>query len=200
MSEQDEIYGLEPESEPKRVPAPPTRPDTLPGATGDTLIDESMRRKRSSRAVRDYSDDSVVMRSYLTPIVMFIAGTSIVSLLLVAQGAWAAVPFYFMKFAITVPIGLGVFLLCCLLWIGFDAPIHLIALQLAGIYAVTDVAWAVIGFIPLSSCLLWIVPAGIYVGLLASLLEIEVSEAILVGVLTFIVTYVPAALLVLALS
>jgi hypothetical protein len=46
--------------------------------------------------------------------------------------------FYGLQLAIGVPIGVVAFFLCCLLWMGFDAPMHLTALRLVGVYALTD--------------------------------------------------------------
>jgi hypothetical protein len=178
-------YMLEPER-PKRGPAPPTIPGTQPGSTGNVLLDASINRHRASRAIQS-ADSAVVRHAYMTPIVMLVIGLTVTSLLLAAQHGLIVVPFYVLSYAIVVPIGVGVFLVCCALWIGFDAPVHLIALQLAGIYAVTDIAWVLLDFVPYGGLFLWIVPAAIYIALLAALLDIEVVEAVVVGLLTYAV-------------
>ena len=105
---------------------------------------------------------------------------------------------YLLGYLVGVPIGVAVFLLCCMIWIGFDAPIHLIAFRLAGVYAVTNIAQTLIGFAPYGGIVLWLIPMAMYVGLLSQMLEIELAEAIVVGFLTFLAKVIIALTIIAA--
>ncbi|MCZ6836160.1 MAG: hypothetical protein O7G85_10335, partial [Planctomycetota bacterium] len=61
-----------------------------------------------------------------------------------------------------------------------------IVLNLMGIYAITDLISASIDLIPFTIPLIGLLPLFIYIGLLAQRLEIEFSEAVIVGLLTFL--------------
>lgn len=152
---------------------------------------------RPSRRERDREDSARVARdSYLQPALMLLIG-GIISTALYAAFAThrggdpaAGAISYLISLAITVPIGVLVFWFCCLIWIGFDAPIHLTALRLAGIYAVTDVVRGLFLFVPLP----WWAEGGvigfIYIGLLQQFLEMDFEDALIVGLITFIVKVV----------
>lgn len=139
-----------------------------------------------AKAARD-----TVREAYTKPLIMFAGGlgVSIAAAMIGAgsanEGLLAAAA-YLLKYAIYVPTGVAVFLACCLFWMGFDAPIHLIALRLAAVYAVTDAVGVFVAFIPLGIIQLGIMVI-VYVGLLQDLLELDLSDAILVGVITFAV-------------
>lgn len=129
---------------------------------------------------------SVRRNAYLKPLVYFAVGFGIVSVVLGANGGVDAVLAYALGYVVQVPIGVCVFIACCYLWIGFDAPVHLTALRLAGIYALVDLAHVIFGFIPIP-VVGWLVPLIIYIGLLMDLLEMDMQDAIIVGLLTYIV-------------
>lgn len=149
---------------------------------------------RPSRRERDREDSARVARdSYLQPALMLLIGGIIATALYAAHAsqignspAGGAIG-YLISLAVTVPIGVLVFWFCCLIWIGFDAPIHLTALRLAGIYAVTDVVRGLFLFVPLP----WWAEGGvigfIYIGLLQQFLEMDYEDALIVGLITFIV-------------
>lgn len=138
---------------------------------------------------------SVRRNAYLRPLLYFAVGFGIVSVVVGGSGGVDAVLAYALTYAVQVPIGVGVFLACCYLWIGFDAPIHLTALRLAGIYALVDLADIIFAFIPIP-VLGWLIPLTIYIGLLMELLEMDLQDAVIVGLLTFIVKVVIGAFVI----
>ncbi len=111
---------------------------------------------------------------------------------------------YAVRLMVLVPIGFAVYWILGILWFGFDAPLHVIILRLAAIYAVTDGVLILFSHLTFLGPLSFIIGglAGIltYVGLHMELLELEIGEAILMAALTFIIrlaiTFVLAALLV----
>lgn len=140
-------------------------------------------RMQSRRALHDAIASDVLRETYLTPLLMLVIGASVTSVILLMNEGATEVLYYLASYLISVPVGVGVFLACCVIWIGFDAPIHLTALRLAGIYAVVDAASEVLGFLPLG-LLSYIFLLLLYMALLSQLLEIEIVDAFLVAVLT----------------
>jgi hypothetical protein len=128
--------------------------------------------------------------AYMKPIIQFAAGALVLSF--VAAGSenpgWFAI-IYTVKLAIGVPIGVLAFFLCCLLWMGFDAPMHLTALRLAGIYAVVDAVGAVLGLLPIP-LVPFLLTMALYIGMLAESLELDLQDAILVGLVTWFIKFI----------
>jgi hypothetical protein len=179
-------YDLEPVDDPQssapgQPPSTPEHQIRIP-----TAGQVSAERRQRTRALEEQSRADTIRQAYSTPLLMMIAGATAVNLILALTDGIQAIPPYLLGYLVSVPIGVAVFLLCCMLWMGFDAPIHLIALRLAGIYAVTDVAFALLSFVPFGGIVLWVVPLALYVGLLSEMLEIELRDAVIVGLLTFI--------------
>jgi hypothetical protein len=139
---------------------------------------------------RSRDSAATVKEAYLKPVALFVVG-AVGSCIIVASqtGNAAAAAGYLLQFAITVPLGLLVFWLCSAMWIGFDAPIHLTALNLAGIYAASDLASNLLGLTGLP-ILGWAVGTVTYVGLLVDMLELELQDAVIVALVTFIVKIV----------
>ncbi|MCA9289201.1 MAG: hypothetical protein KDA05_11485 [Phycisphaerales bacterium] len=145
---------------------------------------QNKRALAEAKAARD-----VVREAYTKPLIMFGVGLAIsVVAAMIGAGSlsagFTATAAYLIAYAIYVPLGVAVFLLCCLVWLGFDAPIHLIALRLAAVYAVTDAVGVFVAFIPLGIIQMAIIVI-VHVGLLQDMLELDLTDAILVGLLTF---------------
>lgn len=134
---------------------------------------------------RDAESKSIARKAYLRPILMFVIG--ILGLLLLGvlrgQGGPDLILKLLLTYAVGVPIGLAVYVLCCLIWIGFDAPIHRVALSLAGIYAIVDLVGAVLGLIPMA-VIAWAGGVLTYVGLLMEELDLDLVDAVIVAVAT----------------
>lgn len=155
-----------------------TRTGVEPDPTG-----EKARRKATDEATR---------AAYWKPATMFAVGFGGAVLFQVILHGVAGEPggvvghitAYTVGFAINIVLGVIVFLLCAFMWLGVDAPIRLVALQFAGIYAVTDLVTVSLGWIPLLG---WLAALATYIGLLQSVLDIDLSDAVLLAALTFLV-------------
>ncbi|MCW5775946.1 MAG: hypothetical protein KIS87_05875 [Phycisphaeraceae bacterium] len=144
-----------------------------------TIVGTTHRERIDSTVSRD-----VVRREYTKPLVMLAVGLIGVVVFHVLNGEPGAILLYFASYAIALPIGLAVLWFCCLGWIGFGAPFHLDALRLAGIYAMLDLYGAVTGFLPIA--LIWfIVGIVLYVWMLAEMMDMDTSDAIIVAMLTY---------------
>jgi hypothetical protein len=128
-----------------------------------------------------------VARAYIKPVIQFAVGALILSFVAAASESPSEMGLYFgLRLAIGIPVGVLAFFLCCMAWIGFDAPLHLIAIRLAGVYAVTDAAAAVLGYLPVPM-IPFMITMAIYIGLLADSLELDLQDAVLVGVVTWFI-------------
>jgi hypothetical protein len=124
--------------------------------------------------------------SYLKPAIMFAVGVCGVGLELLITGDAAAIPWYLLSYLISVPVGVFAFCLCGWLWIGFDAPLHRVALSLAGVYAIVDLICVLASLIPIL-ILPWLIVGIAYVALIADALDPDSTDAFGVAVATFIV-------------
>ncbi len=99
-------------------------------------------REEKQREYDRKTSREVARNAYLKPVIAFAVGLTIAVLLASQLGAdpKVAVVGLLLQYAVFVPIGVIVFFLFCLAWSGFDAPIHLSALRLAAVFAVTDAA------------------------------------------------------------
>lgn len=145
---------------------------------GKLVVKKSFEDKRaedSRRAARE------VWSKPLALIAVGLVGTAIWELLADHTGRGLAESL--LGIAVQVPIGLTVYFLCCLAWIGFDMPWRYIALRLAAVYAITGLVALPVGLIPIGLVRLGIMVIT-YVGLLMDMLDLEVQDAAIVAVLT----------------
>lgn len=157
----------------------------LRGITAPTCPECGASAMAPTRQEKDRENSKAVAKeAYLKPLVYFAVGYLGVCFIAGLQGGVGHVLFYSISLAIQIPIGVAVFWACCLVWIGFDAPIHLTAIRVAGIYALSDLAGSVFGFLPLVG---WVASLLVYAGLMMELLEIDLQDAVLVSVATFVV-------------
>lgn len=108
--------------------------------------------------------------------------------LMLAMRGWEGAVGYLIVYAISVPAGLAAYFICCLLWVGFDEPMPIVAYKLAAIYAVVDLLSHGLSFVPvLNMGLLRLAIVGAaYIGLLMSQLDLDQGDAIGVAIATFI--------------
>lgn len=142
---------------------------------------EEKRREQDRKSSRE-----VVRNAYLTPIIVFAIGLTASVAMFSALGANAegALIVFLMRYAIFVPIGVAVYFICCLMWLGFDAPMHLTALRLAAALAITDPI-----FIP--SLLLGFIGIGVMACVLGlalhKLMDLEIQDSIIMAAILILV-------------
>jgi hypothetical protein len=137
-------------------------------------------------AARRKETGSQLKHEYLKALGMVAAGFAGVALLLALRGEIAEFPYYLLSYAITVPIGVAVFFICSLIWIGFDAPWGITTLRLAGIYALVDIVAQMMGFLPIN-LIGPVVTTITYLILLQKYLEIDQTDAIAVALITGVI-------------
>ncbi|MCL4743118.1 MAG: hypothetical protein KJZ54_13050 [Phycisphaerales bacterium] len=144
-----------------------------------TFVGTTHRERIDSKVSRE-----VVRREYTKPVVMFGVGTLATLGYFTAVGSPLAIVPFLIVTAMALPIGMIVLWLCCLGWIGFNAPFHLNALRLIGIYSVVAFVLVVTSMLPFR--IFWIGAAGaIYAWLLAEMMDMDRSDGAIVALLTF---------------
>jgi hypothetical protein len=127
--------------------------------------------------------------AYLKPLIHFAIGILILSFIAAGSDEPAKLAAgYTINMVVGIAIGVLAFFLCCLIWMGFDAPMHLTAIRLAGVYALTDAAAALLSFLPLL-LISWMITLALYIGLLAESLELDLQDAVLVGLVTWFIKF-----------
>jgi hypothetical protein len=116
-----------------------------------------------------------------------IMGSSISTSPMVAGGE--AILGYLILFPITIVVGFVVYVACSLMFLGFDEPLGVTFVRLAAVYALTDIAQAIIRPIPIFGwfSISFIIVGIVYVGLLMQLMELDFEDAWFIAVITFIV-------------
>jgi hypothetical protein len=126
---------------------------------------------------------------YRPPIILMIVGWVLTIGLLATLGSAApeAILIAFLGWLVIVPIAMAAFWVCSLFYIEYDAPWHATALRLAGIYAAVQVPTAlgtavgIRAFGILGLGLLWL--------LYMKVLELELHEAIVMGIVTRVLIF-----------
>lgn len=115
--------------------------------------------------------------------------------LMLFQHGWQGAAGYLLIFAISVPAGLAAYFICCLLWVGFDEPLPIVAYKLAAIYAIVDLLSFGISFVPiLNVSMVRIAIVGLtYIGLLMTQLDLDSRDAVGVAIATFIMKVIVGA-------
>ncbi|MBL8990548.1 MAG: hypothetical protein JNJ48_03100 [Phycisphaerae bacterium] len=145
-------------------------------------------KERSREASRE-----TAISAYRTPAIMFAVGITI-SLIFIAM--WAqkrgvdvatSMKYYVVDYVLAVPAALLAFCIVGWLWMGFNAPLHLLAIQFAAVFAVTDAVQSVmLAALPLTFLFfMWIISVITYVGLLMQLMEMDVEDAIMLTVVMY---------------
>jgi hypothetical protein len=142
---------------------------------------------RSSKRERDIEESKRIARmAYIKPAIMLAAGLGLATIILASQAGSMVIPIYLLKFAIGFVISLVVYFVCSLIFIGFDEPFHLMTLRLAGVYAVMEAITLIVEQLPLGIGVP-ILLGAIWIGLMVTVMEIDKEDAIIYGVLSFVV-------------
>jgi hypothetical protein len=175
------------------LPEPPVCPEC------GTLNPKRKKPRTPRSAELEEQSREIARMAYLRPAIMLGGGLLALFILTAALGKPTDMLAYGLKYLFDVPVGLGVYVVCCLLWIGFDMPLHLIAFRLAAIYAVVDVLDALGGLLGIFGFLFWGLIYFAYLGLLKEELDIEFQDAWILAFLTSFAKFLVGAILAWAL-
>lgn len=135
-------------------------------------------RLAEDRRARDREVSREVVRwAYLRPGLMVVGGVAGLCVIRAIGGEAGLIPSNLLALALGIPMAVGAFFLCCLIWIGFDAPWHLVTLRMAGIFAVMQPISLLAGLIPVP-VVPTVVTALCYMGLVQSELDVDLQDAV----------------------
>lgn len=153
---------------------------------GTVVVAQTHREQERRDSIR------TVRMAYIKPLIQFAIGLLGVGIVLAVQEQESELPGYLLLYGIRVPIGVAGYFICCLIWIGFDEPLHLIALRLAGVYALVDFLSVLLGaFIPIPM-LVNVIALVFYVAMLSESLDLDIQDAVIVGMVTFLLRFMAA--------
>lgn len=159
----------------------------------DPKFDKRERELRESRRI--------AKRAWISPIIMIAVGLGIMFIVHAARNGLPGIVFFSVTFGIHLAVGLFIYLACSIMWIGFDEPLPMTGLRLAGVFALAEVAYSLVSIVTMAAIGLFgitllIIPLLIYAGLLAKVMEIEIQDAVIVAVLTTIARIITIAFLI----
>ncbi|MCG3123472.1 MAG: hypothetical protein GIKADHBN_01891 [Phycisphaerales bacterium] len=125
---------------------------------------------------------TTVRMAYIRPISLAVGGVIALAVIRGAQGRGEDLPGELVLLGIRVPVGIVAYLICCATFLGFNAPVHLTALRLAGVYAVMAALWALVSGFPIG--LFRLALLAVYIILLMTELELDRGDAIIMALLT----------------
>lgn len=123
----------------------------------------------------------------IAPAIMMVIGLVGAVVALGLLYSWSATPYYLAAFGLQVGNAVVVFFVCSVVWIGLDDPIPVVALKIGGMYAFLNFAELLLFQIPLlGTFFAMIFVSFAYLLLLMKQLDLELIEAVVVAVLTFL--------------
>lgn len=129
----------------------------------------------------------VVRDAYLKPVIATVCGLAAVVLFLVAYGSPESIPSTLLAILVQSAVGLAIFWVCSLIWIGFDEPFHFNALRLLAIYSISWTVLLLTLAIPFVCFPALLAPAILFVLLHKKMLDLDFPDAALVATITGIV-------------
>lgn len=149
----------------------------------------------TASARRQEIADAVARDAYLRPLITFAACFAGMLIGKTVMGGVEGLIGYGVLFGATMVLGWLVYTVLCLVMLGFDAPQHLVVLRLAALYAASDLAFFVTGFVPIP-LLPWVFALLTYISLTMYFLELEINEALIMIVATFAAKVIAALVVV----
>lgn len=127
---------------------------------------------KSKREILEEEGRRTARMEYIRPLTMLGVGLAGIALVFLAGNDAKGLGFYLLTYLVSVPAGVAAFFFLCLIWFGFNAPMHLTALRLAGIFAITDLVTVVTGLTKLP-IIIWPATFFTYYGLIMKELDID---------------------------
>jgi len=141
------------------------------------------------------TEKQTLRKMYIQPLIMTAIGMAVAVVAYAIIGSLSGgatsgvggVVAYLIYFALSLPLGFITYVVCSMIFIGFDEPLGVTLVRLAAVYAVTDACAAILSGIPFVSWITWPLQAAVYLGLLMQIMELDWEDAWLVAAVTFIV-------------
>ncbi len=126
----------------------------------------------------------VIRDAYLKPAIAMVLGFVAVTVYLLAYGAPDMIPSTLLAILIQSAVGLAIFWICSVVWIGFDEPFRINVMRLLAIYSISWTILLIALSLPFLCTVSVIVPAIIFTLLHKKMLDLDFPDAVLVSVIT----------------
>ncbi len=124
--------------------------------------------------------------NYLRPAVYAALGLLVSVPVVGLRSGWPLVGPHLLWVALGVLAGVIGYAICAVLWVGFEAPLHVGAARIVGVVCLCDAASQFGGIIPFSG--LWLIfPCVAYVALLTDLFDMDTQDAVIITLVTSLV-------------
>jgi hypothetical protein len=142
----------------------------------------------SSLSIVRKADAKAALRNeYKSAAITTAIAWAVIGVLVGVAGGPMAVLGYYVFCAVMVGTGFAAFMICSMLWIGFDQPLGVTVLRLAAIYAIVDAVLLGFEMIPgvgAFTLLAWLLALSLYVGLMTKWLDLDTKDAVAVALAT----------------
>ncbi|HYF15597.1 MAG TPA: hypothetical protein VD971_11055 [Phycisphaerales bacterium] len=129
----------------------------------------------------------IARQAYIKPLIYTAIGLGGTAAILAISGVgareWIGV---YVNWLVSIPIGLLAFWICCATFLGYDAPFHLTALRLGGIFAMVGMLNLLLGSIPIIG---YGVALITMLGMFMSELEMELGDAVIMAFVNWLVSF-----------
>lgn len=139
--------------------------------------------KDRRRLDREHSE-GVARGEWIKPLAMLGFGWTVVLAYAFWTGGASSAGVYLAQYAVTLPVGLLAYLVCCIAGVGFDAPLRLSAWRLAGAFALIDAAILAGGIVP-NVYIAWGLPGLVAVAIFEHVFDLDWPEAFACGFVTY---------------
>lgn len=138
---------------------------------------------------------------YIKPLIAMAVGLGITCTLVFNRGGADSLAEYLLVYAIALPATVVGFLFCCWMWLGFDAPLPIVAVRLAAVNALVDILFVGIGFSGVRMSIFAFggriaLPLLCYAALLMHYMELDFEDALMAGLLTGVVKVIGTIILI----
>ncbi len=125
--------------------------------------------------------------AYLKPAIAMLAGIAAVTIFLASVGMVVSVPSILLAILIQSVVGLLIYWICSVVWIGFDEPFHINVMRLLAIYSISWFALLVTLSLPFLCAASIFLPTALFALLHKKMLDIDLADAAIVSVITGVV-------------
>ena len=139
------------------------------------------------RATDRKESDRIARNELIKPVVYFLISVAIIVGVMAAAGrnVQDTLTGLGISYAVSLPLGCIAYFICCMLWMGFDAPWRYTILRLAAAFAITDAA-SLVSSMMLIGFIAWGLPVIVMGYALHSLMDLDIQDGIIMAVVLMI--------------
>ncbi|MBC7833719.1 MAG: hypothetical protein H7Y88_01285 [Phycisphaerales bacterium] len=146
------------------------------------------RKRKTERERLKEESRTVARKAYLYPAITAAVGILGALMFFNAINRTDQLDWYFLNLAVQIQVGLAMYFVVCLIYMGFDAPFRMTAIRLASVYSVIQLLRAMVLAMQLPRIAYMgphVIVGAIYLMLLCKMLDLDFEDAWLLALLTY---------------